>query len=60
MPDFTTHATTHAVTLAAEGEGMLEENELPVPAIWFGIFAMTVFLLLLAITYSFRTVAQRR
>jgi hypothetical protein len=51
---------THAVVLASEGESMPEENELPVAAPWFGIFAFTVFLLLLGITYSFRTVAHRQ
>jgi hypothetical protein len=51
---------SHAVVLASEGESMLEENELPVPAPWFGIFAIVVFLLLLGIVYSFRTVAHRQ
>ncbi|MGF1652745.1 MAG: hypothetical protein ACFCUP_05440 [Actinomycetales bacterium] len=51
---------THAVVLASEVEPMLEENELPVAAPWFGVFALVVFLLLLGVTYSFRTVAQRQ
>jgi hypothetical protein len=54
---------THAVVLASAGEpmvGELEHNELPVAAPWFGIFAFVVFLLLLGITYSFRTVAHRQ
>jgi len=57
MPLTETHAYAAQV---GEGESMLEENELPVPAVWFGVFAITVFLLLLAVTYSFRTVAHRQ
>jgi hypothetical protein len=46
------------MALAAATEMELEHRELPVPAEWFGIGAIVAFLLLLAITYSFRSVAH--
>ncbi len=51
-----------AGVLAAAGEAGTEmvEIELPVPPIVFGITTLAVFLLLLAITYSFKNVAARR
>ncbi len=51
-----------AGVLAAAGEAGTEmaEIELPIPAIGFGIITLATFLVLLAITYSFKNVAARR
>ncbi len=49
-----------ALVLSAAVEGELVERELPIPAIGFGLIAIVGFLILLGITYSFRTVAHRR
>jgi len=51
-----------AGVLAAVGEAGTEmvEVELPIPPIGYGIIALSTFLVLLAITYSFKNVAARR
>lgn len=49
---------SNAVSLAAAAEGDLVERQLPVPDWAFGVGAMAMFLVLLAITYSFRSVAH--
>jgi len=51
-----------AGVLAAAGEAGTEmaEVELPVPPIVYGIITLAVFLMLLAITYSFKNVSARR
>ena len=50
-----------AGVLAAAGEAPeMTEIELPVDPIWYGVLAMALFLVLLAITYSFKNVAARR
>jgi hypothetical protein len=51
---------SNAITLASAAEGQFVERELAVPAWGFGVGAMAMFLVLLAITYSFRTVAHGR
>ena len=51
-----------AGVLAAAGSDVPEmvEIELPVPAIFYGLLTLALFLVLLAITYSFKNVAARR
>ncbi len=51
-----------AGVLAAAGEAGTElaEVELPIPPIAYGIICLGMFLVLLAITYSFKNVAARR
>jgi hypothetical protein len=48
------------VAAAGETTGELTEVELPVPPLAFGIGTLVVFLLLLAITYSFKNVSHRQ
>lgn len=46
---------TSALTLLAADEGGHHiVNELPFPAIWFGVIALVAFLALLGLLYSFR------
>lgn len=51
-----------AGVLAAAGETGTEmaEVELPIPVLGFGIITFVTFMVLLAITYSFKNVAARR
>ncbi len=44
--------------LASEG-AIVFEQELPIPAILFGVIAMTAFLSLAFVTWSYRDVANR-
>ena len=53
-------AVSTAVAVLAAAEGELVERELPVPTWAFGVMAAGLFLLLLLITYSFRSVATTR
>lgn len=53
-------AAAQAFALAAEAEGTHMERELPVSHNVFGLAAMGGFLLLLAATYAFRSVARTR
>ncbi|MFC3687854.1 hypothetical protein [Aquipuribacter hungaricus] len=48
--------------LAAAGSDVPEmtEIELPVPPVFYGLLAMALFLVLLAITYSFKNISARR
>ncbi len=45
------------MNLLAETETAVE---LPIPALWFGIIAVVVFVALLAVTYTFRNFAHRQ
>ncbi len=40
-------------------EAVIHHHELPIPAFMFGAIAMTVFLALAGITWSYRNVANR-
>ncbi|MEY4410258.1 MAG: hypothetical protein RLZ99_731 [Actinomycetota bacterium] len=40
-------------------EAVVHHNELPIPGFMFGVIAMTVFLALAGITWSYRNVANR-
>ncbi len=46
--------------LLSESDGVfIQHSELPIPALAFGIIAMSVFLVLAFIVYSYRDVANR-
>ena len=53
-------STTIAGILAAAGTSELTEVELPIPPLAYGVIALVTFLVLLAITMSFKNVANRR
>lgn len=46
------------LSLFTEG-AIVHHNELPMPAIMFGVIAMSVFILLAFVVYSYRDVANR-
>jgi hypothetical protein len=48
------------VAAAGEGAAELAEIELPVPPLAFGLVTFAMFMVLLAITYSFKNVSHRR
>ena len=46
--------------LLAEADGVfIQHSELPIPAVAYGIIAMTVFIVLAFIVFSYRDVANR-
>lgn len=47
------------LSLLTEGP-FIQHNELPVPALVYGLIAMSIFVLLGFITFSYRDVANRR
>ncbi len=47
------------IAILAEAEGHAIVNPLPFDAFFFGVIAMSVFLLLGAVTWSYRDVANR-
>ena len=49
------------LTLLTEGsEGpFIQHSELPIPPLMYGVIAMSIFILLAFITYSYRDVANR-
>jgi hypothetical protein len=46
------------LALLTEGP-YIAHNELPIPAVWFGIIAMSIFVLLAFVVFSYRDVANR-
>lgn len=49
-----------AATIAAASEGASHVvNELPIPAPFYGIIVLTIFVVLGAVTFTFRDVANR-
>ncbi|CAB4625736.1 unannotated protein [freshwater metagenome] len=46
------------LALLAEGT-VIHHNELPIPAIMYGVIAMSLFILMAFIVYSYRDVANR-
>jgi hypothetical protein len=46
------------LSLLTEGP-FIQHNELPIPSIMYGIIAMSIFILLAFITFSYRDVANR-
>lgn len=49
------------LTLLTEGKDgvFIQHSELPIPPLMFGIIAMSIFILLAFITFSYRDVANR-
>ena len=46
------------LALVSEGPH-IAHNDLPIPALWFGIIAMSLFILLAFVVFSYRDVANR-